>query len=231
MSTNAVYIIPDAPILNHDLIIPFENFSIKDSVLLKSTLYLNLIENFLSKESRIDFYFYLDENDEDQLTDNFRQLNLEIKFSNINSSKTLYEKLSAKEFLNHKNNIIIKPDILGITTNDLEKLFNLLNIEDESLLLGKSQEGEIGVFGFNKYNPDIFSGLIKAKYMYDDFLITLKPSSHFIHTTNDILLIRNINNFKQMYFNLSQKVSINYCSQKMHEQFTHLFIEYKDQLK
>ncbi len=231
MNPNAVYIIPDSPILNPDLTKQFENFSIDDSILLKSTLYLSLAENFLTKESKIDFYFYMDEKDKDYITDEFRIQNLSVKFSDLYNHKTFYEKLSTKEFLNHKNNILIKPDILGITLNDLDKFFNLLSIEDESLLLGKSVEREIGILGFNNYYPDIFNELIKSKYNYDEFLINFKLSSHFIHTTSDILLIRNINNFKQMYFNLSQKISKEYCSQEMHERFTHLFIEYKDQLK
>ncbi len=231
MNPNAVYIVPDSPILNPDFVNRFETFSINDSILLKSTLYLTLVENFLVKDSKIDFYFYLDEKDKDSLDDNFKQENLLIKFIDLNDHKMFYEKLSTKEFLDHKNNILIKPDILGITLKDIDKFFNLLNVEDEALLLGKSQEREIGIFGFNNYYTDIFSELIKANYQYDEFLINFKLSSHFIHTTNDILLIRNINNFKQMYLNLSQKVSKEYCSQEMYERFTHLFIEYKDQLK
>lgn len=231
MNPNAAYIIPEEPILNPNLIKKFESFNVEDSVLLKSTLYLNMVENFLAKESKTDFYFYLDNNDKDYLTEEFKIENLQLNFSDLTNHKLFYEKLSSKEFRSHKNNIIIKSDIIGITLNDLAKLFNLLNIEDESLLVAKSKENEIGIFGFNNYSQEVFLELTKSNYKYDEFLINLKPSSHFIHTINDILMIRNIDNFKQMYFNLSQKISIEYCSQIMHERFTHLFIEYKDLLK
>jgi len=109
--------------------------------------------------------------------------------------------------------------------------FNLLNIDDESLLIGKSKEGVIGVFGFNSYSVDIFNCLVKSDFNYNAFLSCIKTFNHFIHTLNDILLIKNIEHFKQLYIELSQKKSMEYCSQQMHEKFTHLFIEYKELLK
>ena len=40
-----------------------------------------------------------------------------------------------------------------------------------------------------------------------------------------------IQDFKTLYKELSKKESLIYCSQNMHEKFTHLFIEYKELLK
>lgn len=231
MNQNAVYIIPQSSFLNPAQINVFENFSNNDSILLRSTLYLNLAENFLNKENKIDFYFFFDENDKEFLSKDFELNNINPRFNDLKNKSLFFENLSAKEFLTHKNNLIISSDLIGINISELERIINLLNIEDESLLIGKSKEGEIGVLGFNNYFPEIFENLIKADFEFDDFLSRLKSSNHFIHTLNDILLIRNINNFKQLYTELSQKKSIEYCSQEMHERFTHLFIEYKDLLK
>ncbi len=231
MNQNAVYIIPQSSFLNPAHINLFENFSKSDSILLRSTLYLNLVENFLNKENKIDFYFYFDENDKEFLSNEFELYKLNPLFNDLKNKSLFFENLSAKEFLTHKNNLIISSDLIGINISELERIINLLNIEDESLLIGKSKDGEIGILGFNNYFPEIFENLIKSDFKFDDFLSRLKSSNHFIHTLNDILLIRNINNFKQLYTELSQKKSIEYCSQEMHERFTHLFIEYKDLLK
>ena len=231
MNQNAVYIIPQSSFLNPANINVFENFSNNDSILLRSTLYLNLVENFLNKNNKIDFYFYFDENDKEFLSNEFVLDKLNLLFIDLKNKRLFFENLSAKEFLKHKNNLIISPDLIGINISELEKIINLLNIEDESLVIGKSKEGEIGILGFNNYFPEIFENLIKTDFRFDDFLSRLKSSNHFIHTLNDILLIRNINNFKQLYTELSQKKSIEYCSQEMHERFTHLFIEYKELLK
>lgn len=231
MNQTAAYIIPNTAILNPELIQPFENFGINDSILLRSTLYLNLVENFISKDSKTDFYFYLDIGDKDFITDEFRISKLNLKFGDLSNKNLFFENLSSKEFSSYKNNTLINSDLIGLNILDLEKLTNLLNIEDESLLINKSKSGDIGIFGFNNYSNEIFKSLINANFKYDEFLSRIKSLSHFIHTTNDILLIKNINDFRQLYFELSQKKSIEYCSQKMHERFTHLFIEYKDLLK
>jgi len=231
MFNNAAYIIPSASFLNPVLLSTFENFSIDDSKFLRSALYLNLVENFLIGEKKNDYYFVLDEFDRDFITDDFKFDNLNFHFADLTKQKLLFENLFLKEFSSHKNNIVLSSDIIGINHTELDKYFNLLNIDDESLLIGKSKEGVIGMFGFNSYSVDIFNCLVKSDFIYNNFLSCTKTLNHFIHTLNDILLIKNIEHFKQLYIELSQKKSIEYCSQKIHEKFTHLFIEYKELLK
>ena len=231
MFNNAVYIIPSASFLNPEIVNTFENFSIEDSKFLKSILYLNLIENFLADEKKTDYFFVLDEFDRNFITDEFKADNINFHFADLTKPKLLFENQFLKEFTSHKNNIILSSDIIGINQTELNKYFNLLNIDDECLLIGKSREGTIGVFGFNSYSMDIFNCLVKSNFIYNNFLSCTKTLNHFIHTLNDILLIKNIEHFKQLYIELSQKKSMEYCSQKMHEKFTHLFIEYKELLK
>lgn len=231
MNNNAAYIIPNSSIQNPNALKIFENFTVDDSKFLKSTLYLNLIDNFLISDSKTDFYFIMDIHDREYLSNDFKIANLNFLFTDLTKPKLLFEKLSNKEFTLYKNNIILSADLIGINIIELNKCFNLLNIDDETLLIGKSKEGQIGIFGFNTFSHSTFDCLIKSNFLYIDFLSCTKTISHFIHTLNDILLINNIDNFKQMYFELSQKKSIEYCSQQMHERFTHLFVEYKDLLK
>ncbi len=231
MKQNAVYIVPSSPIFNPSHIKLFDKFNSDESKFLRSTLYLNLINNFSDKENKADFYFYLDELDKDFLPEEFTRQNFTPHFFDLSNKKLFFENLSVKEFTLHKNNILIASDIIGINIIDIDKCINLLSIEDESLLIGKSKENEIGILGFNNYYPDIFDSFVKSSFMFDDFLSRIKSSNHFINTLNDVLLIRNIDDFKQLYHELSQKKSIEYCSQEMHERFTHLFIEYKDLLK
>jgi hypothetical protein len=231
MNQNAAYIIPRYPILNPQKAKIFENLNLQDSVLLRSTLYLNLIENFIKKESKIDFYFFLDIVDRNFLTAEFNIEKISLSFVDLSNKQALVENLANKEFSKHKKNIFISPDIMGLNLKEVERLLNLLNIEDDSLLIGKSKEGELGFLGFNSYSDEIAQGLIKSDFNYDNFLSKIKSSSHFINTVNDILVVRNLNNFKQLYTDLSQKKSIDYCSQEIHERFTHLFIEHKDLLK
>ena len=65
----------------------------------------------------------------------------------------------------------------------------------------------------------------------DKFLSYNKSCEYFVNTLTDVIAVSNINDFKKLYIDLSQKKSNEYCSQQMHERFTHLFVEYKDLLK
>jgi hypothetical protein len=66
---------------------------------------------------------------------------------------------------------------------------------------------------------------------YDSFLNKIVKFEHFIHVLKDFMLIKNLEDFKTLYDNLSKKESFSYCGQNIHERFTNLFIEYKDLLK
>ena len=231
MNSKAVYILPfyfsNAKELSNNL----DGFSKGDISFLFETLYLNILENLIGKQAKIDIYCIWDENRKDNLPDEFKNSNYNIVFSDVSKKKLILERLSSKEFLSHKNNLIIFSDAIDIRPSDYEQYFNLLNIEDESLVIAKDKENNIAVLGFNNYSEEIIGSLVLSGFDYNNFLIRIKSCEHFMHIVNDVLLVRSINHFKRLYLELSQKRSIEYCSQRMHERFTHLFVEYKDLLK
>ena len=231
MSSNAVYIFPSELFHPEKINSSLNGFKEEDILFLAATLYLNILENLNGKKDKLNVYCIWDENEKDNLTEELKNSNCNFIFVDVSKQKELFEKLSAKEFLSYKNNLVVFSDVINLKPNDYDQCFKLLSAENESLVIAKNKEGSIAAFGFNKYSEDIFSGLITSKFNYDDFLGKIKSSEHFMHIVSDVLLVRNINNFKQLYFELSQKKSQVYCSQQMHERFTHLFVEYKDLLK
>lgn len=231
MKSNAVYIIPDRSVFNPEVIKYFESFKKEDSLLLYSSLYLNLVENFIDREYKADIYCILDELDKEFVSNELKNTEINILFENVGNKKRLFDKLALKEFSPHKNNLIIFSDLMGINLTDADKYFKLLNIEDESLLIGRSKDNCVVILGFNKYSEEVFTSLLNINFNYDELLIKLSSLNYFIHTVKDILRINNLNDFKKLYDDLSQKKSIEYCSQQMHEKFTHLFVEYKELLK
>jgi hypothetical protein len=62
-------------------------------------------------------------------------------------------------------------------------------------------------------------------------LIKAGKEENFVHTLNNFMLIETKDDFIKLYNELSKKESMQYCSQNIHEKFTHLFIEYKELLK
>jgi len=231
MNSKAVYILPSYFSHAKELSNNLDGFSEDDISFLFQTLYLNILENLNGKQDKIDIYCIWDENKKDSLPNELKGNNYNIVFSDVFKNKLILERLSSREFLLYKNNLIIISDAIDIKPSDYEQYFNLLHIEDESLVIAKNKESSIAVFGFNNYSEEIINNLLLSNFNYLDFLGRVKSCEHFLHVVNDVLLVRNIDNFKQLYQELSQKKSIEYCSQPMHERFTHLFVEYKDLLK
>ncbi len=231
MNSKAVYILPFYRSNAAELINSLNGINKEDIIFLTSTLYFNILENLKGKEDRIDIYCMWDEKDKNNIPTELRSPNNKIIFIDVLNAKNIFEKLSSKEFLEYKNNLIVFADVIDLRPSDYEQYFNLLNIENESIVIAKDRSNSIAVFGFNNYSNEIVDSLLLSNYNYNDFLGRIKSSAHFMHIVNDVLLVKDINNFKQLYFELSQKKSIEYCSQQMHERFTHLFVEYKDLLK
>ncbi len=231
MNSKAIYIIPFYAFNAEELHKNLNNFKKEDVLFLTSTLYLNILENLNGKADKIDIYCIWDEGEKDKLPDELKNNNCKIIFKDLSNKKIIFEKFSSKEFSLYKNNLIVFSDVIDIRPSDYEQYFNLLNIEKESLVIAKDKENNIAVLGFNNYSEEVIGSLVLSDFDYNNFLSRIKSCEHFMHIVNDVLLVRSINNFKQLYLELSQKKSIEYCSQQMHERFTHLFVEYKDLLK
>ena len=231
MNSKAVYIFPFYSFNSKELYNNLKGFSIDEVKLLLTTLYLNVLENLTGKEEKLDVYCIWEENEKGNINDELKNKNYNFIFADITNKKVILNKLSSKEFLSYKSNLIVFSDVIDIKSSDYDHYYNLLNIEEPSLLVAKDKENNIAAFGFNTYSEEIITSLLLSGFNYDDFLVHLNSCKYFIHTVNNILLVRNIDNFKKLYHNLSQKKSIEYCSQHMHEKFTDLFVEHKDLLK
>lgn len=231
MKQNAVYIIPPYSLFNRLKGVNFDQLKDADFTFLKTTLYLNLLENISVKKDRLDIFKIFNITDKNLLPDEFLDESQILFFSDVNDLKSLFYELSVKNFISHKNNLIIFSDVINIRPADIDKYFNLLNIDDNTLVLAKSSEGAIKVFGFNNYSDDLFKQLIDSLLLMDKFLSYNKSCAYYVNTLNDVLTVNNVSEFKKLYSELSLKKSNEYCSQQMHERFTHLFVEYKDLLK
>lgn len=229
MNTTAAYIIPPFQFSEIQSVDITEKLKHEDVVDLFLSLYFNLIENLNKPTNKFDLICVFYSVDKNLLTQEFQDLRIE--FIDFNNPNKVLDSFSEKYFSRYKNNIIIKSNLMGINSEEVDRLINLLNIDDETLLVSKDSRGEIILLGFNRYSDKIFNDLIKSKFKYDEFLYLLTPTTHFVQIGNEYLSINDLSDFKELYLDLSKKKSIEYCSQNMHERFTNLFIEYKDLLK
>ncbi len=226
---SSIYILSPFPVFNKDLVPDFESFDKEHSSYLYKTLILNYKEITKKISETLNIFFIFDKKDEGFLSEDFHD------YENVtfieSGGTSILKSLADKYFYKFTNNIVIFFNSIGITPEDLDKIFNLLCMEDEAIVLGKSINQSLSFVGFNSFNLKIFEDIELSNIDYDYFLNRVAKFEHFIHVLDNFMLIKNINDFRNLYNQLSKKESFAYCSQEIHERFTNLFIEYKDLLK
>jgi hypothetical protein len=226
----SIVILSDKIIFNDSKLKVFENFSVDDTKLLFGTLLFNLLENFSATDYSYELMTYLDEEDKNYLSGEAE------KFNFINHKTYYYQNNPNASFLfdkikGHKHTIILFADIMGISNSSIKEILNLLNSDENIIVIGISQESSLCFIGFNHQTENLQNAIQNSDRDYSKFLSLLKTEEHFIHTLNGFIRVNDISSFRGLYNNLSRKKSIEYCSQEMHEKFTHLFVEYKDLLQ
>ena len=228
---SSIYLFPLHPVFNLKNTPPFETFDAEHSALLYSALTENYKEIFEAFEGKINSVFVFDDYDRNSLPALFNREGLNLLFGDTRNKSLMLKNLSDKYFNNYTNNLLIFSNSICLTANDLQQALNLLSINDEAVVIGKTAAGGITFLGFNTFNHELFDEIDWNNLNYDNFLLYTSKHEHFLHVIDNFLVIRNIEDFKNLYKELSKKESLSYCSQNMHEKFTQLFIEYKDLLK
>lgn len=226
---SCIYFIPLHPVFNDQETIPFSTFSKENSVRLYTSLYLNLQEVANSFSDSTALLFCFDEQDKNFIPEEFSQS--QKIFLNLNDKLSAFKVLSEKYFGRFNNNLIIFTNTIKISQKEILKYLDLLNREDESFVIGKSQKGKVSYIGFNVFNPELFHQVEATDLKFDNLLHVVCRYDYFLNILNESLFIEDIKDFQILYKELSKKESLSYCSQNIHEKFTHLFIEYKELLK
>jgi hypothetical protein len=223
-SKSVNYIFPVSRIFNPELVPLFGSLDKEHSAILWSTLYINAFEVITSFSQA--FVLILDEQERGFLPEKLAAAE-NIFYGNLEERETLLRNLNDKYFSKFENNIIFFSNSIGYTHQDISKTHNLLNINDDVLVLAKSAASNLCFAGFNTY-PDF---LEKVNMDYDNVLAQSCRYNSYIYLLENYISVEGIADFKKLYYELSKKESMAYCSQEMHECFTHLFIEYKELLK
>ncbi|RJP61843.1 MAG: hypothetical protein C4539_19135 [Ignavibacteriales bacterium] len=227
---NYVFLISRRQITVSENNLQFENFSSQDSAELFHSLYENWIEILKMNLDQFSIISFLHEADaltaEQSLTENHQ---VEI-INDKNLSSVLKNKLEKFDIHNFPKIIFIFADSIGISSKDFYKYFNVLDNDDNNLLLVRDTNDNICLFGINYYNDSLIENLFYNDLKADKFLKQFKTQDFFLFMFDGMLQLNSLDDFKMLYKVLSTKESIEFCSQEMHEKFTHLFIEYKELL-
>ena len=229
--TNAVYLLADHPFLNTKLAPIFGKLKLNDSVYLYSQIFVNNIHNLVGLQSNTDIICCLDIIDKEFIPKNFIPEEVNLYFIDTKNISEQFNDLNTKFFQHHSNNVLIHLNAFGVSLNKFDKMIDLLSMEDESIVIGKTDKDKVGFIGSNNLNEEIYKEFFLSKLNYEKYLADVSNKDNFVNVLTGFLAINDMEDFKSLYDELSKKESLEYCSEEMHERFTHLFIEYREQLK
>ena len=197
---------------------------------LNTLLYSNWIEIFSGIKEQFEIFTLLNEKDMEYIPKYFLPDEAHTIIYNepkiVNLSKYLHN-LSLT--INSKM-LVLFYNSIGLSLNEFSRIFNLIQTEEPSLVIGKSVHDKIILSCSYGFDEELINPIITANRKYANYLNSISSKDIFIHTLDGYLSIDNFEDIKKLYIELSKKESLSYCSQKMHENFNDLFIEYKELL-
>ncbi len=228
-SSSLIYCLIDSNYHFKNFLIEENNsFSEEELNYLKNTLTENLIQNLVlaHQPESIKIFILLNGQINYPKEELLNYFSNKVNIQYFTSKESFLENLKgfSKFFL-------IYNDIMGLSPKDIKDSLNLISSEDSSLVISKSEINEICYIAFNKLDTNLIELISESELNYDSFLSRVNTEDFFIHTVYGHFRVNSFSNFKLLYNRLSQKDSLEYCSQEMHEKFTNLFIEYRDYIK
>ncbi len=230
-SSSIIYLFSLFPQFNPEKTPNFGSFDKDSSIFLYNTLLLNHKENLKDLEHEHSVIFCFDENDRSFLNYDVSQDNAKLFFGNSQNKSSFIKNVSEKYSDTFSNHLVLFNNSIGITKQDIKKALDLISIEDEAVVIGKTPTNKIAFVGFNSYREELFKGIDSEEFDFNKILANASKLENFIQVMKNYMLIKDVSDFKDLYRELSKKESLEYCSQHIHERFTNLFIEFKELLK
>ncbi|NWG28060.1 MAG: hypothetical protein HXY48_05935 [Ignavibacteriaceae bacterium] len=227
---NSVIIVADKPIINPSEITTYENLSVNYSVFLNTLLFSNWVEILFENLSNFEVVTLLNEKDKEYLPKYLLPHDTVTIFYSEASLFDITEYLIKQVSSINSKNIILFYNSIGLNQNDILRIFNLIQTDEPSIAIGKSIKDKIVLTCTNGIDKDLINPLFTNNRKYSDYLKAISNKDFFIHTLEGFFSVDDFEDIKKLYIELSKKESLSYCSQKMHESFNDLFIEYKELL-
>jgi hypothetical protein len=219
------------PVFNKECIPVFGELDAEHSLQLYTSLVLNHKENLDKISEQCSVIYSFDEKDAEFLPEKFQGIKENIIYTVTSNPHSSVKILFDKYFPEYDNNLVIYADSIGNSGEGLTRVLDLISIESDAVAIGKSMNGGVSFVGFNNLNLELLQDINWDDMIYENLLRKVNRYDNFLYVLNDSLTIKSVQDFRTLYSELSKKESLKYCSQEMHERFTHLFIEYKDLLR
>ncbi len=225
---NSIIIIAESAILNPTEINVYQNLSVNYSVFLNTLLFSNWVEILTGIRDEFEIITFLDERDKEFLPKYFLPSGIKTIFYSQSQLPDLTDFVIKNIPSDNMKNMVLFYNSIGITKQDMLRAFNLIQSDEPSIIIGKSGQDKIVFTCTSGIDADIFHPIFQAERKFSKYLNLTSNKDLFFHALDNFLSIDDFEDVKKLYIELSKKESLSYCSQKMHESFNDLFIEYKE---
>jgi hypothetical protein len=230
MKKNTIIILADSPILNPTIIKPISNLSVSYTIYLNSLLFLNWLEILTDLKENFNVIGFLSVKDKEYIPKDFFLPEIQDLFYKRQNLKGLLDEILSQPFVASSKILLIFHNSIGFKKSDIERVFNLIQVEETSVVIAKSKRDKIILTCSYEFDKELIDALQESGREYTEYLNFISKKDIFINTLEGFLSIDDFEDIKKLYIELSKKESLSFCSQKMHESFNDLFVEYKEQL-
>ena len=227
---NTIILFSEKPILNPSEVKEYPKLSANYSIFLNTLLYSNWIEILSELKEKFEIIYFLSISDKDYLPRYFLSEDTNVIFYDPIKMVNFSDYLLKHALNNNSKTIILFSNSIGLSKKDFNRIFNLLQSDEPSVVIGKSDRDKIIFVCVTGVDKELIDPLLKFNREFSRYLNAISSKDIFINTLDNFLSINDFEDFKKLYIELSKKESLSYCSKKMHESFNDLFIEYKDLL-
>jgi hypothetical protein len=228
---SGIYLVSMAPVFDRKAVTPLGKLDVEHTSQLFANLILNHKENFGKIVNYSSITYCFSEADRHHLPD---ELTKDGSFNVFGDTKNSYQNIKSivdKFFGSVNINLVVFANSIGFSSAELRKVLDLMTIESDAVVIGKTPGGKVSFIGFNYINLDLIREINWNGIEYESLLHNVNKHDNFVYVWENSLMVSTGEDFKLLYSELSKRESLEYCSQQMHERFTHIFIEYKDLLK
>ncbi len=230
-SNSCVYLISGSPNFDEKSVRPVDPLNNNDTAHLLCSLVLNSAEVLSALPKSVQLIYCFDERDGSSLPSSLTESRASIVLNNSDNLYNSVKSLTEKHLNDFGVQLFVFSNSIGFSAADLKRALKLLTMEDETIVLGKTMNDMTAFIGFNSFNPGLLQDVDWQNPEYDHILKAIGKYDEFLYVMENYITVNGLDDFKLLYKELSKKESLGYCSQEMHERFTHLFIEYKELLK
>ena len=229
--SSGIYIVSMIPVFDVNSVSPLGELDKNHTSQLYADLILNHKENLDKIVNNTSINYCFDEKDKGHLPEQFRRDNTVNIFGNTENSYQSIKNIVDKHFSTASINLLVFANSIGFSSSELKRILDLLTIESDAVIIGKSINDRVSFIGFNYLNQNLINDIHWDRMEFENLIHKVSKFDNFVYVWDNSLVVNSGEDFKLLYTELSKKESLEYCSQQMHEKFTHIFIEYKDILK